>query len=160
MLLSSRLSLADVFEARMNESYYSRFEGHRQEADTNLVKSHMVEAHVSLDPTHDELLRLLRDLIGESGALFGDPAVVRETEEAFFFYVKVPGDSRGEQWVEFHIDASNPRFWLLHSMDKSVPVDWAISQLVSRAAGFDRAWLPVLMLPVCVASRLVPWLGA
>src|SRR5439155_3391726 len=45
-----------------------------------------------------------------------------------------------------HVDASNPRFWLIHSTAKSTEVDPIIQKLVNNTNEFDNVWLPIQLL--------------
>lgn len=115
----------------------------RLEPESWLVKTYMVEAHAGGDGAHDDVLCLLRAACGQDRTVFRAGAEVMETEEQLLFELVV-NTRHGK--VHIHVDASDPRFWLAHSMDRSAAVDWCIGRLKTSMPEIDTAWLPAGML--------------
>jgi hypothetical protein len=143
MLPNTRRELARYLEEVMSHAYAQLEERQRLEADTSLVKTYLIEAHRLRSANHDRTLQVLRETLIPD--VLGGRAAPRihETEDERFFNVEFR--LRNEQDV-LYVDASNPRFWLVHSTAKSNDVDPVIQKLVSNTNEFDHVWLPIQLL--------------
>ena len=134
--------MARTLEDVMSHAYAQLEEQQQLEAETSLLKTYLVEAHIP-DPSHDTVHEALEGIfdarrMGERGN-----SEVVETDEPFFFNVIV--QRRGEEST-FYIDASDHRFWILHSIDKSTPTDTILRRVVGIDNRLDFAWLPMQLL--------------
>jgi hypothetical protein len=142
-LPNTRRELAQHLEQVMSHAYAQLEERQRLEADTSLVKTYLVEAHRLRAADHDRTLQLIRatfvaDVLGRRA-----DTRVHETEDDRFFNIEF--GRRDEQDV-LYVDASNPRFWLVHSTAKSNDVDPIIEKLVNNTNEFDHVWIPIQLL--------------
>jgi len=142
-LPNTRRELAQHLEQVMSHAYAQLEERQRLEADTSLVKTYLVEAHRLRAADHDRTLQLIRatfvaDVLGRRV-----DTRVHETQDDRFFNVEF--GRRDEQDV-LYVDASNPRFWLVHSTAKSNDVDPIIERLVNNTNEFDHVWIPIQLL--------------
>ena len=142
MILRTRREMARTLEDVMSHAYAQLEEQQQLEAETSLLKTYLVEAHIP-DPSHDTVHEALEGIfdarrMGERGN-----SEVVETDEPFFFNVIV--QRRGEEST-FYIDASDHRFWILHSIDKSTPTDTILRRVVGIDNRLDFAWLPMQLL--------------
>jgi len=149
--ITTRREMAHVFEERMTSTYEARRDGDPLDVDTNLVKAYMLEAHAGEGDRHSDVLTFLVErLSGEVGP-FSVCARVEETGEESFFRLDMPGDGQADAWVTFWVDATDSRFWTLHTMGRSTETDWSVHRLITRTLGMDRAWLPVALLEYATA---------
>ena len=140
MLPNTRRELAQYLEEVMSHAYAQLEERQRLEADTSLLKTYLVEAHRLRAANHDRTLATIRAAF--IPGLLGRPTRIRETEDDRFFNIQF---GREDQAV-LHVDASNPRFWLIHSTARSTEVDPLIQKLVNNTSEFDHVWLPIQLL--------------
>jgi len=145
MRIRNRRELAGHFEDRMSRSYAELLDGQRLEPQLSLVKTYMIEGHVGGGGQHDGLTGLLGGLTGTTGPFKEGQATLAETEEDSFVRLAV---RTRYGMAELYVDASDPRFWLVHSLDRSSAVDWCVGRLVTSAPELDRAWLPASLLEV------------
>jgi len=144
--IATRRDLAGHFEHRMNRSYVALRQGRRLPYDSSLVKTYLVEAHVPGGGGHDDVVRLLRGIACDSTGPFRAPHdAVRETAEELFVALVLPTARPGAE-ARIYVDASDPRFWLLHSMEASHRVDWCVQRLTRSSTNLDTAWLFVALL--------------
>jgi hypothetical protein len=142
-LPNTRRELAQHLEEVMSHAYAQLEERQRLEADTSLLKTYLVEAHRLRAADHDRTLQVIREtFIPDVLGARVEPQI-HETEDERFFNVEF--GRRDDQSV-LYVDASNPRFWLVHSTAKSNDVDPIIDKLVHNTNEFDHAWLPMQLL--------------
>lgn len=143
MLLKTRRDMAKFLEEVMSLAYADLAEKQRLDVDTTLVKTYLVEAHRLRGADHEKVLSAVRDGFDHGVLGRGTKSRVHETEEELFFNVEV---RTGREVAFLFVDASDTRFWIVHSVSKSVTVDPLIRKLVGNTQEFDFAWLPVQLL--------------
>lgn len=139
----------------MSHAYTELEERHRLEAETSLLKTYLLEAH-SQDSTHGDIRALLGRAFGEEGLGGRSEAHVHETQEDFFFSVDVRWATNS---AEFYVDASDHRFWLLHSVSKSTAADRILRRVIANDSRLDSAWLPMQLLEQVAEMGLFRGLG-
>ena len=112
----TRLEMAQMLEGVMNSAYESLVRGQRLEKETSLVKSYLVEAHAAYYQQPDSMRGAIRDLFGPTISRLRIQGSFLETDEEGFFMFA--GDAQGHA-LELFVDATNPRFWVVHSTSKS-----------------------------------------
>jgi len=156
MRIETRRDLASYFEDRMNKSYTELTDEQRLGYESSLVKTYMVEAHLPGQRQHADLVQFIQQIIRDGGGAFRGGAEVHESDEELFLEVQI---RTREDDVSLYVDASDPRFWLLHSMHPSRTVDWCVERLISATPQLDRAWLPVELLEWASTSGSFRGLG-
>lgn len=142
MAIRTRREMAARLQDVMSHAYTELEDRQRLEAETSLLKTYLIEAH-SADANHRDIYGLLRVAFGSEGLGARTDAHIRETEEEFFFSVDV---SWATNSAEFYVDASDTRFWLLHSVSKSVAADRILQRVIANDSRLDSAWLPMQLL--------------
>ena len=142
MPITTRREMATRLEEVMSHAYTELEDRQRLEAGTSLLKTYLLEAH-SNDPAHQEVLRILTtafspEMLGEKSR-----SRVHETDEEFFFRVDTQWASNN---AEFFVDASDHRFWVLHSASNSVKADRILHRIIAADNHLDSAWLPIQLL--------------
>lgn len=143
MFVKTRQEMAQYINDRMNKTYYELREEQQLEYESSLTKAYLVEAHLLGDVSHDEILAFLKKAFTRIQTAKKYKVTIKETEEENFFNAQIKEDNEP---LIFYVDASDSRFWLIHSMDKSVSVDPLIDKLTSWNQNLDRAWLPIQLL--------------
>jgi len=134
--------MAERLEEVMSHAYTDLEERQRLEAGTSLLKTYLLEAHAGA-AGHRDILRIL--IAAFSPEMLGQHsrANVHETEEEFFYRITA-------QWAtnnaEFYVDASDRRFWVLHSASNSRKADNILHRVVANDTHLDSAWLPMQLL--------------
>jgi len=133
-----RSDLASVLRESMEASYARFVEGEEEDGERNLLKSYIVEAH--LDTSNDRLHGSLQELrrIGRSLN-----SRVATTDDKSLLVLSSPKGS-----VEFYVDVLHERFWLLHTLSRSIHADTFLSHLIRAGPRIDRAWFPSQLLEV------------
>jgi hypothetical protein len=156
MLLKTRREMAKFLEDVMSLAYADLAARQRLDVDTTLVKTYLVEAHRLRGADHEKVLSAVRDGFDDGVLGRGTKSRVHETEEELFFNVEV---HTGRQVAFLFVDASDTRFWIVHSVSKSLTVDPLIRKLVGSTQEFDFAWLPVQLLEKVAAMGSLRGLG-
>jgi hypothetical protein len=134
--------MAERLEEVMSHAYTDLEERQRLEAGTSLLKTYLLEAH-SGNAGHRDILRILAasfspEMLGQHSR-----ANVHETQEEFFYRITA-------QWAtnnaEFYVDASDRRFWILHSASNSRKADNILHRVIANDTHLDSAWLPMQLL--------------
>jgi hypothetical protein len=147
--------MVERLEQVMSHAYVELEERQRLEAETSLLKTYLLEAH-SRNSTHANIRALLKGAFGTNGLGQRSKAHVRETQEEFFFSVDVTWVSNS---AEFYVDASDQRFWLLHSVSKSTAADRILQRVIANDIRLDSAWLPMQLLEQVAGMGLFRGLG-
>ena len=121
----------------MARTYESLHQEKRLQAESSLVKSYLLEAHLSEDADGVAVRKTLDSAIATAPSRKGDSARVRKTDEERFFQVEI---AQNREKVVLFVDASNPRFWVMHSLSNSVQTDAVVTRL-TQSPELDRAWL-------------------
>ena len=134
--------MAQHLEEVMSHAYTELEERRRLETQTSLLKTYLLEAHSESTGQRD-ILRLLQTAFGREGLGERSEAHVKEGNEEFFYIVNA-------QWAtnsaEFYVDASDQRFWVLHSTSNSTKTDRILRRVIANEPRIDSAWLPVQLL--------------
>jgi len=141
--IQTRQEMAQLLHDRMNKTYSTLLERQELEPETSLVKTYLVEAHLREDASFDEVHNLLAtnftsDVIGEHRS-----ALVHRMQDETLFTLAT---NYKREPITIFVDASNTRFWLLHSMNSSIALDWLVDRLVRTGQDLDSAWIPVDLL--------------
>jgi hypothetical protein len=134
--------MAQVLEDVMSHAYEQLEERQRLEAETSLLKTYLVEAHTH-EPTHRSILQLLQSVFAPESLGRRATAQVNETDEEQFFTVDV---QLGRRTATYFIDASDFRFWVVHSTSKSTSSDQILRRAILNDSHMDSAWLPMELL--------------
>jgi hypothetical protein len=134
--------MAARLEEVMSHAYTELENRQRLDAGTSLLKTYLLEAHAA-NAEHRDILGTLQTAF--SNEVLGDrsDSVVHETEEEFFFRVDAQWASNS---AEFYVDASDSRFWVLHSASNSVKADRILHRVIANDTHVDSAWLPMQIL--------------
>jgi len=139
MIARDRHQMAQILSDRMTRTYTTLSERQELEPDTSLVKTYMVEAHLSASAEPSQAQNLARSAF--SPAAFGKASHVKIYTSGEPTLLSVEATVKSEQ-VTIYVDFTNSRYWVLHSMASSDAADWMIDRLVSSGPDLDRAWLP------------------
>jgi hypothetical protein len=139
----NRADMAQMFEDRMRRDYSKESLPERSEVDTSLLKTFLLEAHLSESATLAKAHQLARRVFN-SAALGGQAdVVVTKLDDPSLIGVHAE-TSLGS--VDLCLDVANPRFWIAHSISGSAAVDRLVRKAVRSGPQLDRAWLPIQML--------------
>jgi len=122
------------------DAMYSSYDRYRKiqefEHDTGLLKSYFIESHViprQRDSFHDEIFNFLQK-IGQALRI-----QVFESEDETLFNLMHGKDT-------YHLDVSDPRFWIMHTLALSTRADKMRRDLIVSSPILDSAWLPTQLL--------------
>jgi len=134
--------MADFLEKTMSHAYEALEEKQKLEADTSLLKTYMLEAHAA-GRSNDDLLRVVASAFSQE--ILGQNArgEVSKSDEEFFYNVEVRWASNS---AEFYVDATDTRFWVLHTLSRARAVDNIYKRLLMSDSRLDSAWLPIQIL--------------
>lgn len=139
--------MAQFLNDRMNKTYATLSDSQELEAETSLVKTYLLEAHLAENSTPAETENLLRsNFVKEVLGAKSHPKIHLSQDASLFCAESTVGAGGRTERVLFYVDCSNPRFWLLHSMNSSRCVDRVITALSSSTQDLDRAWIPAELL--------------
>ncbi len=155
MRVKSRKDMVQLLNDRMNKTYASLLDTQELEIDTSLVKTYLVEAHDLHKSTHENILRLIKKVFTKSN-LKTSADISCEEGEDYFFIVKTLID---KEKITIYIDATDPRFWLLHSMESSINLDKLHERLTSNFHEFDNVWFPSQLLEMIASKGHLRGLG-
>ena len=151
--IKTRAEMAQYLNERMCSTYWDARS--QQRLEKSMVKTYCIEAHPSL--THACLDRRVANVAGrEYGAVEHDRIlhflnIVGESvqgraypsEDESLFVLKA---AHKRAKVDLFVDTSDERFWIVHSADRSVDVDWVTDRLIKNTPALDSAWFPIEML--------------
>lgn len=127
----------------MTRSYSQLSEIQELEPDTSLVKTYLIEAHVSeTAPQGDAATVAERVFTGEHPPIRNDIQLVAGDEEGLLTIKTLYRRER----ITIYLDHSNPRFWVLHSTNSSTALDTILGRLVKTSPELDRVWFPADLL--------------
>lgn len=134
--------MAERLEEVMSHAWTDLEERQRLDAGTSLLKTYLLEAH-AVKPRHADILRLLtaafsNEVLGERSQ-----ARVHETDEEFFYRINATWTRNS---AEYFVDASDHRFWILHSISNSKKADNILHRVIANDRHLDSAWLPMQLL--------------
>lgn len=141
--VKNRRALASYLDDCMNKAYRQLVRGQKLNLDTSLVKTYLVEAHSLKGADHDGVHATLSECLSQSTVGTQIQPSIKETQDRFFFNVHLRGSS---DELMLYVDATNPRFWLVHSMGRSTTLDAVMQRVVRYSHKLDSAWLPIQLL--------------
>ncbi|MGB8991707.1 MAG: hypothetical protein WCD80_06595 [Desulfobaccales bacterium] len=138
MRVKNRQQMAQVLNDRMTRTYSSLSERQELEPDTSLVKTYLIEAHLSESAESEKALALAEKVFSQQN--FAGKSQVKTSRAEEPTLISVEMRTKDEHWVTY-VDFTNSRYWLLHSLASSNSMDWMIQKLIKNSPELDRAWL-------------------
>jgi len=138
MKIKTRKDMALLLNDRMNKTYQSLKDRQELEVDTSLVKTYLLEAHIVKSQSHNDVKRLIQKTFTKTQLKTSREVSFAEGEEEFFFIINTSID---KEKMTIYIDTTDPRFWMLHSMDSSISLDKLYDRLTMDFHEFDNAWI-------------------
>jgi hypothetical protein len=133
----TRQDLAQLMDQVMNQTYSSLEEDQELELETSLVKTYMLESHLTEDASPQQIRSTLQT-VSETPLARNRKLVLDDTRDPTLFHLSTVVD---RERVILYIDVSNPRFWLLHSANRSTALDWILDRVTKEQDQLDRGWL-------------------
>jgi hypothetical protein len=148
--ISNRQGMADRLQSVMTKSYEDLKDELSLERNHSLLKTYLLEAHMSSTSSQAEIFKLLRTAFQEpKGRRKKTEVSVSETEDESLFTVN--GNYGRGQFV-FYVDTSDKRFWIAHSISKSETSDVAIDTVLNGNSQLDSTWMPMELLETILRS--------
>ena len=153
MSLKNRQQMAHFINERMNKTHQELKETRRLEVESSSAKTYLIEAHLEEEATHDRVYKFLYKYLTSDGFSENLSAMMEETQEEKFFVIRIKGADKNE--IVIYIDATDTRFWRLHSMDKSTYVDRIKAKPAARVKKFRIRTARERILDAGEARRLI-----
>lgn len=134
--------MAATLEEAMSQAYIQLEEDQELRAESSLVKTYLLEAH-SDSGQHEHALKLLTGAFSSRWMGPHGDGEVSETKEEHFFTVE---SHYGRNRAFFYVDATDKRFWLVHSVSRSTSSDKILQRAISQNPSLDSVWLPMQSL--------------
>jgi hypothetical protein len=134
--IRTRQELLHHFDERMNATYSSLSDNQELDSDTSLVKTYLIEAHLSENATTQELDKMFAKLTETQKATNNCLNILPSDDPKLYVF---SADVDGEL-ITLYADVSNPRFWTLHSSGRSTSLDWLIDRTIKQHFFLDHAW--------------------
>lgn len=133
----TRQEMVQILDQSMNSSYASLLDNQQLESENSLIKTYLIEAHMSEEAKQVDLDNFIEQL-----SLTQLPrkvkAKIEPTNDSTLFHLSTIIDNEP---IIIYIDVSNPRFWVMHSTNKSTALDWLLDRLIKEKQLLDRAWI-------------------
>ena len=152
----TRQDMAQLLNERMNRSYQALRAKQRLPFESSLVKTYLIECHSVDGADHDAVWRLLNEVVDDPTSPLHERGKAEESDEEAFFGLEVESPY-GK--ASLYVDASDARFWLVHSIDNSRAVDWVRDRLAVHSPKIDTAWFPVEILELVASYGKLRGLG-
>jgi hypothetical protein len=134
--VGSRNDLVQYLSQSLTGEYRTTVGEDEVRSTTTLVKSYLVEVHRDVDDP-------IRAWLAQ-----GFLEVVQLADRSLIRVI----DSKG---AAYFVDAKNPRFQLVHSIDRADQTDSTLDKLTAgESTGFDHAWMPARFLKYQNRGRL------
>jgi len=133
----SRQELAQLMDHVMNQTYSSLEEEQELEQETSLVKTYLLEAHLPEDASPNDIRSMLQT-VSETYLTHKRKLIADDTKDPTLYLLSTVVD---RERVILYVDVSNPRFWILHSVNKSTALDWVLDRVTKEVDQLDRGWL-------------------
>lgn len=143
MIVRDRQQMAQLLSERMTRTYTTLSERQELEPDTSLVKTYLLESHLTESAEPEESFALAETVF--AGRRFGRMPHLQIHRADEPTLITIETRLRNEH-VIMYLDYTNPRYWFLHSMGSSQAMDWLIERLVAASPELDRAWIPADLL--------------
>jgi hypothetical protein len=121
----------------MNSTYSSLTERQELGPDTSLVKTYLIEAHLPEDTPLSNVEAFVTKLSTTRLPRNRRLKVSKGTDPTLYWL----STTIEREPMVVYIDVSNPRFWILHSANRSTSLDWLIDRLIKDQNTLDRGWL-------------------
>lgn len=135
--------MAQLFEERMRREYSDDSKLRRNEVDTSLLKTYLIEAHLHRDAPAPEAERLARRIF--TPAVLGEKTKVyvarADGDSLLTVNVETPGGL-----VDLCLDYADRRYWIIHTISGSAASDRVMRRAVRAGPELDKAWIPTEML--------------
>jgi hypothetical protein len=133
----TRQELVQYLDEVMNSTYSSLVERQELEPDTSLVKTYLVESHLPEDVSVTDLEAFINNL--STTRLPRNRRIrIKQSADRTLYWLTA---TVNREPVTIYLDVSNPRFWLLHSANRSISLDWLLDRLIKDQNTLDRGWL-------------------
>jgi hypothetical protein len=146
-IVKNRQEMAQLLNDRMNRTYAAVAQERELEPDTSLVKTYLVEAHLHVGCRQGSVQAVLDSVFAPRVVGKESSARIHATDDEDLFLAEATVRAAGaKERVLLYIDASNTRFWIVHSMSSSKCLDPLMKKLVSSTQDLDTAWIPAELL--------------
>ncbi|MCG2717569.1 MAG: hypothetical protein L6408_01885 [Nanoarchaeota archaeon] len=126
MDIQNRKQMSEYLEDVMTKTYEKLKEERELEYEQNLLKTYIVESNLKS--------------VHELPKLEHFETNVVKTEDKYLFILTV---KKGEEKAQFFIDTINPRFWIFHSVGRSIFTDSFITKFIGVTLNrLDHPWFP------------------
>jgi len=133
----TRQEMVQHMDQVMNSTYSALAEEQELELDTSLVKTYLIEAHLAEDASHSEVEAFVSKL--SNTRLPRNRRIrVDQSKDRTLYWLSTTIE---REPVVVYLDISNPRFWILHSANRSTSLDWLVDRLIKDQNTLDRGWL-------------------
>jgi hypothetical protein len=107
------------------------------------VKSYIIESTIPEHGDSTQVVELLESTLTGLDVFASNSVKVRVADEKTLAAVN---GRIGSEAVEAHVDFTNPRFWILHSISDADALDRLAGRWTTMAPEVDRAWFPISLL--------------
>ena len=133
----TRQEMVQYMDQVMNSTYSALDEKQELELDTSLVKTYLVEAHMPEDASGSDIESFVNSLSSTKLPRKRQIRVSQSTDRTLYWL----STTIEREPVTVYLDVSNPRFWILHSANRSTSLDWLLDRLIKDQNTLDRGWL-------------------
>lgn len=143
--VKTRQEMIQYLDKRMNLTYYTLLDKQTLEPETSLIKTYLVEAHIS-EEAHQSDLNDLFERLSLTRLPYRAKVHIEPTDDSTLYAIYT---SIYDEPITIYTDVSNPRFWILHSINRSTTLDWLLDRLIKEQQFLDRAWIwPELLMHI------------
>lgn len=127
--IENRKDLHEFLEVAIAKTYELEKKYQRLKEDINMVKSYIVESHKPVT----------------SLSLENYTIKISKTEDSTLHVVKFKKNNKNKKDKKFstlYVDTYNPRFWTIHTVEKSEVIDPFIDKIARHKINKDYVWFP------------------
>jgi hypothetical protein len=136
----TRQELATMFDWAMARP---QVHGPNKRRRPTIVKSYIIESTTGEHGSSNQAIEIVTKTLTELNLFEANSFTVRAAEENTLVSI---GGRIGKERLEAHIDFTNPRYWLVHSISDADALDWLTARWTDNAPEVDRAWFPISLL--------------
>jgi hypothetical protein len=133
----TRQELVQYMDQVMNFTYSSLAERQELELDTSLVKTYLIESHLT-ENTHPSVVEAFVSNLSTTRLPRNRRLKIGKGTDPTLYWLST---TIKKEPVVVYIDVSNPRFWILHSANRSTSLDQLIDRIIKDQNTLDRGWL-------------------
>lgn len=133
----TRQEVFQYMDQVMNSTYSSLAERQELELDTSLVKTYLVESQLPEGAAPSDVEGFVKDLSTTRLPRNRRLKVSKGVDPTLYLL----STTIDREPVVLYVDVSNPRFWMLHSANRSVSLDRLIDRLIKDRSSLDRGWI-------------------